>query len=108
MLLAVAGLDDKTVNQRVQWLAGGNWSEFTAAEQAAFAFARKAADPSKIVRDDFQKLREHFGTEAAVDVVWWVCRAHYLTRVADAFQLPLEQGNVFDGFAPAVKRTSSP
>jgi hypothetical protein len=28
-------------------------------------------------------------------VIWWACRCHYMTRVADAFQLPLERENVF-------------
>jgi hypothetical protein len=30
-----------------------------------------------------------------LDVLWWACRCHYMTRVADAFQLPLEEKNVF-------------
>lgn len=104
MLLAVAGLDDGAVNLRLKRLASGDWFAFTPAEQAAFAFARKASTASALVADDFQSLAKHFGSEGAVDVIWWVCRAHYLTRVADAFQLPLEHDNVFDGFAPSVDR----
>ncbi len=37
-----------------------------------------------------------------MDVLWWVCHCHYMTCVADAFQLPLEPGNVFDGFLAAA------
>ena len=103
MLLAVAGLDDGAVNGRLRRLAGGDWSGFAPAEQAALVFARKSGKASALSGADFRSLRDHFGPEAAVDVVWWVCRAHYLTRVADAFQLPLERANVFDGFAPAGK-----
>lgn len=103
MLLAVAGLDKETVNRRVKTLASGDWSKLTPREQAALAFARKAAKPSALSGRDFADLEEQFGSAAAVDVIWWVCRAHYLTRVADAFQLPLEQQNVFDGFAVAEK-----
>jgi hypothetical protein len=33
-------------------------------------------------------------------VIWWACRCHYMTRVADAFQLPLERENVFDKGPP--------
>ncbi|MCI0455907.1 MAG: hypothetical protein L0Z62_02870 [Gemmataceae bacterium] len=44
----------------------------------------------------------HHGRERAVDVLWWVCHCHYMTCVADAFQLPLEPGNVFDGFLAAA------
>lgn len=103
MLLAVAGLEEASVSTRIKRLAGGDWSEFTAAEQAALSFARKATKPAAMSRQDFRRLCDHFGPEGAVDVLWWVCRAHYLTRVADAFQLPLESTNVFDGFAPKAK-----
>lgn len=30
------------------------------------------------------------------DVVWWSCRCHYMTRIADSFQPPLEKENVFE------------
>src|SRR5215471_5418144 len=102
MLLAVAGLDQKDILERTQRLAGGDWSGFTAAERAAFSFARKQAkDPSSISAADMRELAYHFGTARAVDVLWWACRCHYMTRVADAFQLPLERDNVFEGMAPA-------
>ncbi len=96
MLLAVAGLDSDAVTERTRRLAGGDWSSFPEAEQAAFAFARKQArKPWSITDDDFDGLVRHFGKERALDVVWWACRCHYMTRVADAFQLPLERENVF-------------
>jgi hypothetical protein len=102
MLLAVAGLDQAKVTERTRRLAGGDWSTFPAAEQAAFAFARKqAVAPADITDKDVQSLVSHFGTERALDVIWWGCRCHYMTRVADAFQLSLERENVFEGyFAP--------
>jgi hypothetical protein len=38
-------------------------------------------------------------------VVWWTARCHYMTRVADAFQLPLERDNVFlDPFGTGGQR----
>jgi hypothetical protein len=43
----------------------------------------------------------YFGNERALDIIWWVSRCHYMTCVSDAFQLPLEEHNVFDGFLPA-------
>jgi hypothetical protein len=98
MLLAVAGLKQDAVAERTGRLASGDWSTFTAAEQAAFAFARKQAQaPAAVTRADFDALVRHFGLEAALDVIWWSCRCHYMTRVADAFQLPLERDNVFAG-----------
>jgi hypothetical protein len=27
--------------------------------------------------------------------LWWASRCHYMTRVADGFQIPLERDNVF-------------
>ena len=96
MLLAVAGLDKNAVAERTRRLAAGDWSTFPPGERIAFAFARKQARQPWSVSDDvFQELLRHFGRERALDVVWWACRCHYMTRVADAFQLPLERENVF-------------
>jgi hypothetical protein len=96
MLLAVAGLDQQAVTERTRRLAEGDWSRFSAGERLAFAFARKqATDPASIGDADVSGLVRHFGVERALDVIWWSCRCHYMTRVADAFQLPLERENVF-------------
>src|SRR5262245_50525069 len=96
MLLAVAGLDADAVAERTRRLAGGDWSAFPPGERAAFAFARRQARQPWMVNDqDVQTLVDAFGTERALDVIWWACRCHYMTRVADAFQLPLERENVF-------------
>ena len=96
MLLAVAGLDQSAIAQRTRQLASGDWSAFPPEEQVAFAFARKhATEPWAISDEDVAALVEHFGTERALDVIWWSSRCHFMTRVADAFQLPLERDNVF-------------
>ena len=42
-----------------------------------------------------------FGRERAADLVWYVSWCNYMTRVADAFQLPLEKENCF--MPPAKK-----
>ena len=42
-----------------------------------------------------------------MDVIWWACRCHYMTRVADAFQLPLERENVFQGAADSQSKAES-
>ena len=109
MLLAVAGLKPEAITERTRLLAGGDWSKFTPAERAAFAFARKQAKtPWKIDADDMQTLVRHFGKARALDVLWWSCRCHYMTRVADAFQLPLERENVFGDRAPPKKEAKKP
>lgn len=102
MVLAVAGLNNQAVEKRVRCLAGGDWSSFPPDERTAFQFAYKhARAPASIERQDVKSLVEQWGPERALDVIWWSCRCHYMTCIADAFQLPLEGVNVFDGFAPA-------
>jgi hypothetical protein len=109
MLLAVAGLDEKAVADRTSRLASADWSSFSPAEQVAFAFTRKQArEPWSISDGDMAGLVKHFGAERALDVVWWACRCHYMTRVADAFQLPLEKDNVFRGLLPPPEKSKKP
>jgi alkylhydroperoxidase family enzyme len=104
MLLAVAGLDEKAITERTRKLAEGDWSLFPPADRAAFAFARKLSqEPAAITGEDVRELRRLFGRERLLDVIWWACRCHYMTRVADAFQLPLERENVFEGSFPRPK-----
>src|SRR5438309_2189706 len=96
MLLAVAGLDDKAIQERTRKLADGDWTTFPPAERAAFHYARKLSrEPWSVANTDVGELIHHFGAARALDVIWWSCRCHYMTRVADAFQLPLERENVF-------------
>jgi hypothetical protein len=108
MLLAVAGLDANAVRERTQRLAGNDWSAFPPGDRLAFAFARKQAkDPASVTADDIQGLLRHFGLPRTLDILWWSCRCHYMTRVADAFQLPLERENVFQP-APNAQQTRKP
>jgi len=94
MRLAGAGLDEKALEERTRRLASGDWSSFPPGERAAFFFARKQArHPWSITVADLQGLIDHFGIERTLDVLWWDCRCHYMTRVADAFQIPLEREN---------------
>ena len=97
MLLAVAGLDKESLNERTMRLASRDWSSFSPSDRFAFALARKQARaPWSVSETDVCDLVEHFGRHRATDVLWWSCRCHYMTRVADAFQLPLEKENVFE------------
>jgi hypothetical protein len=100
MLLAVAGLDKNALEARSRLLASGDWSTLPKSDRAAFFFARKLSTmPWAIDDGDRQTLIEQFGPERALDVIWWAARCHYMTRVADAFQLPLERDNVFSQLA---------
>ena len=97
MLLAVAGLKPDEIKKRTENLASGNWSVFPPAERMAFQFAHKlSSKPADLTDRDVGRLIETFGRERALDLIWYGAWCNYMTRVADAFQLPLERDNVFD------------
>lgn len=96
MLLAVAGLTDDEVKERTKRLASGDWSGFAPAERQALAFAAKLSKrPGSVTDTDVRDLVETFGRERAVDLIWYTAWVNFMTRFADAFQLPLERENVF-------------
>jgi alkylhydroperoxidase family enzyme len=96
MLLAVAGLDELVVKERAKVLAGGDWSSFKPHERAELFFAYKLTKtPWGVTKKDMDTLAAHLGPEHAIDALWYICWCNYMTRVADAFQIPLERENVF-------------
>jgi hypothetical protein len=96
MLLAVAGLDEDEIRKRTKKLAEGDWSEYPPAERLALGFAHKLTrEPWAVTDADLKGLVGAFGRDRAVDLIWRTAWANYMTRVADAFQLPLEKANVF-------------
>ena len=96
MLLAVAGLQAERIQELTRQLADGDWSEFPPAEALAFSFAWKLTKhPADVTDENVQGLVATFGKERAIDIIWYIAWCNYMTRVADAFQLPLEQENVF-------------
>jgi hypothetical protein len=95
MILAVAGKSTGEVAEATRRLAGDG-ADWTPAERAAFTFTRKQAkEPWAIGEADIAVLEKEFGRAKAWQVIWWASRCHYMTKVADAFQLPLEQDNPF-------------
>jgi hypothetical protein len=94
MLLAVAGMTQDEVATTTRRLTGDG-SGANAAEKAAFAFTRKQAKNPAVTDSDIEELERQFGREKAWQVIWWASRCHYMTKVADAFQFPLEQDNPF-------------
>jgi hypothetical protein len=102
MLLAVAGMKADDVAATTGLLAAGKAG--TEAEKIAFAFTRKQAlNPASITDADIQELERYFGREKAWQVIWWASRCHYMTKVADAFQFPLEKENPFFAMPGAKK-----
>jgi hypothetical protein len=96
MLLAVAGLKADEVKTLTKQLASGDWSSFPKAQRTAFGLAYKMSkDPASITDADRAALVEVFGRERAADLIYYVAWCNYMTRIADAFQLPLEKENPF-------------
>jgi alkylhydroperoxidase family enzyme len=96
MLLAVAGLTGEEIKERTARLADGEWSAFSPSERVAFRFAsRLTSRPWEVSADDVELLADAFGRLRALDLIWHVAWCNYMTRVAEALQLPLETTNVF-------------
>jgi hypothetical protein len=96
MLLAVAGLDQLQVASRVRVLASGDWSSFAPTERVVLHFARHLSKhPQTIGEREVQLLVQHLGHDRALDWIFHVGWCNFMTRVADAFQIPLEPVNVF-------------
>ncbi len=96
MLLAVAGLPSDEVKLKVKKLSTADWSGFPAAERSAVGLAYKLSrEPDRMDDGDRAALIGTFGDLRAVDLIWYTCWCNYMTRIADAFQLPLEKENVF-------------
>jgi alkylhydroperoxidase family enzyme len=96
MLLAVAGLNELEIKRRTEKLSSGDWSDLPPAERLAYRFAYQVSrEPAAISDADIRELVGAFGPERATDLIWYGAWCNYMTRVADAFQLPLEKENVF-------------
>lgn len=96
MLLAVAGMEDSAVREVTELIGSGYWETFTPAERMAFSWAYKLSrEPKTLSAADRSDLVATFGQPAALDLIWNIAWSNYMTRFADAFQLPLEQKNVF-------------
>jgi len=96
MLLAVAGLTGEEIKERTTRLADGEWSAFSSSERVAFRFAsRLTSRPWEVSAADVESLADAFGRLRALDLIWHVAWCNYMTRVAEALQLPLETTNVF-------------
>jgi alkylhydroperoxidase family enzyme len=96
MLLAVAGLKEDEIKKRTKELASGDWAGFSPSERLAFRFADKLTkEPAAVTDRDVRELVETVGQDRALDLIFQASWCNYMTRVADAFQLPLERDNVF-------------
>lgn len=105
----VAGLTRDEIAERSRLLAGDDWSSFPAAEQRAYAYARRLSKtPWELTNAEYAALEKDLGPDAAMATFWWLCRGLYMTRVSDGFQLPLERDNVFMEFFKAPTDATRP
>jgi alkylhydroperoxidase family enzyme len=96
LLLRLAGFSRSQVALRSRLLAGNDWSALPPRVRRAFTLARKLTKaPWSVSPDDIQSLKREFGPERAAAIIFWLCRASYMTTVANGFQLRLEQDNDF-------------
>lgn len=89
-MAAVAGLSTSHVHE-----VESGWA-LDARRRAALPFARKLTrTPEKIGQADVDALRKVFSEDEVVQLVFAVCHFNTMNRLADAFGVPLEAGNVF-------------
>lgn len=96
MTLAVAGVNDEGQKARVKLLGSGDWTDVPAFERLGLRFAAKLTrDPAAVSAADVAEVAATFGPHRTADLIWHTAWCNYMTRVADAFQFPLEKENVF-------------
>ncbi len=104
MLLEVGGLDRQQLLARTRSIAEGNWANFSPGEQQAFSVAAKmTARPWDFSDQDWDSLSGTLGTDRSIDVLWWIARCQFMTKVSDTFQIQLEDTNVFRDFEPPLE-----
>lgn len=70
----------------------GDWSAFTEAERAAFAFTRKLTyEPHKIGDQDIEALRKHYSTDKIMEILFLVSRYNSTNRWTDSLGIPQEE-----------------
>lgn len=96
MLLAVAGMENQEIREITEQIGSGYWDLFSPAERQAFYLAYLLSrHPDQFTEAQRQDLLATYGAPSALDLVWNIAWCNYMTRFADAFQLPLEENNVF-------------
>lgn len=109
MLLEVGGLNAEQIAGRTRQMAESRWEAFAPAERTAFALAaRLTADPASVTDEDLKPVLATHGEARTLDLIWWIARCQFMTKVSDAFQLSLERDNVFADFEPPQEKAAQP
>ena len=82
-----------------------DWSTFTPAEQAAFAFARKLTyEPHRITDKDIESLAKHYRPQQIVEICLHVAGYNATNRWTDGMGIPQEGHRTFVSDTPAEYR----
>ena len=74
----------------------GDWSEFTPAERAAFAFTLKlSAEPNKLTDADIDRLRSHYSDLQILEIITAVGGFNAMNRWTGALAIPQEEHRVY-------------
>ena len=74
----------------------GDWSEFTPAERAAFAFTRKlTSEPNRITDADLDRLRTHYKDLQILEIITAVGGFNAMNRWTGALAIPQEGHRVY-------------
>jgi len=74
----------------------GDWSEFTDAERAAFAFTRKLTyEPHKLTDADIDALRKHYKDLQILEIITSVGGFNAMNRWTGALAIPQEEHRVY-------------
>jgi alkylhydroperoxidase family enzyme len=89
--LAAEGLSEETIAA-----LDGDWTEFTPAERAAFALARKLTlDPQDVGDDDIDRLRAHYQDVQIVEILQTIAANNAMNRWTGGLAIPQEGHRVF-------------
>jgi alkylhydroperoxidase family enzyme len=81
----------------------GDWSEFTPAQRAAFALARKLTyEPHHITRGDIQQLRKHYKDLQILEIIFSVSANNSTNRWKEGVGVP--QGREGGGFLARAEK----
>lgn len=101
--LLAAGLEEDTIAA-----LDGEWSQFTPAQRAAFALARKLTyEPHLIMAEDIESVRKHYDDQRVLEMVYLLARYNATNRWTDGLGIPTEHHRVYltptsDEFAATV------
>src|SRR5262249_28279571 len=74
----------------------GDWSEFTPAERAAFAFTLKlTTEPNRISDADIDRLRSHYTDLQILEILAADCGFNAMNRWTGALAIPQEEHRVY-------------